>query len=115
MQKHFQSMSEKFLQVASILEDIAGELRSLGGVTAPLDTPEVPTRHAPVEGAKAVERLLEKTHYSYSDVGVLVGVHGTSVKNWLDGKPIHDKNLIRLRAVCRVHGINIDYLEDSDE
>ena len=72
-------------------------------------------RHAPVEGARAVKRLLEKTHYSYADVGVLVGVHGTSVKNWLDGKPIHDKNLIRLRAVCRVHGINIDYLEDSDE
>ena len=75
MQKHLQSMSEKFLQVAAILDGIAEELRDLGGSTGPLKLPgKTGAPHPPATHSRAVQALLEKTDYTYNDVGVLVGV-----------------------------------------
>ena len=117
MEQHIESMSEKFLQVAALLEEIATDLRGLADKPAPLSFPPpiAADQEQPMgDHSDAIMRLMEKTGLNQQGVAVLVGVHATSVSNWLRGKPVRMKNVLRLRSVCKVHGVTLDMGQYND-
>ena len=117
MEQHIKSMSEKFLQVATLLEEIATDLRGLADKPAPLSFPPpmVVDQEQPMgDHSGGIMRLMEKTGLNQQNVAVLVGVHASSVGNWLKGKPVRMRNVLRLRSVCKAHGVTLDLGQYND-
>jgi hypothetical protein len=117
MEQHITLMSEKFLQVATLLEEIATDLRGLAETPAPLSFPPpiVADQQQPMgDHSVAIMDLMEKTGLNQQSIAVLVGVHASTISNWLKGSPVRMRNVLRLRSVCKVHGVTLDMGQHND-
>lgn len=61
--------------------------------------------------AQSLLVLLGETHTSRSKLAREIGVHTTTVTNWLDGRKIDSKNLL---AVANYFGVSVDYLTGNE-
>ena len=117
MDQHITLMSEKFLQVAALLEEIATDLRGLAETPAPVSFPApiaADLRQPMGDHRRAIRELMSKTGLKQQDVAVLVGVHSSSISNWLSGTQVRMRNILRLRSVCKVHGVTLDLGQYDD-
>ena len=61
--------------------------------------------------AQSLLVLSGETHTSRSKLAREIGVHTTTVTNWLDGRKIDSKNLL---AVANYFGVSVDYLTGNE-
>jgi hypothetical protein len=109
-----EELAEKMLTLATILDDIACDVRAMcpgldgvedalkrtwGAEDAPVEPEDIPTT------ATLIARLWS-VGLSTGQIALMCGVHKTSVWSWSRDKPMHRKNLNRLREVCLAHGID---------
>ena len=57
--------------------------------------------------AQSLRELLESNNISRSKLSREIGVHTSTVSNWLDGKSAKSENL---EALCSYFGCSLDYL-----
>ena len=62
--------------------------------------------------ARKLQELLDKNHLSRSKLAREIGVHTSTITNWLDGK---DAKLEKLSALCDYFGCTIDYLAGEEQ
>jgi hypothetical protein len=117
-----EELAEKMLTLATILDDIACDVRAmcpgLDGVEDALKrtwgAEDAPVAKPPIKGhgpngvltnGEMVGKLWN-AGLTTSQIALMCGVNKGSVWNWFHGKPAHAKNSNRLREVCLAHGID---------